>query len=404
MIYDAIVIGLGGMGSAASYYLSDRGLSVLGLEQFSIGHDFGSSHGVNRIIRLAYAEGSGYVPMLRRAYYLWRQIERTAGEQLLYVTGGIDAGPENGAIISGSLRSCREHRLKHELLNADELHRRFPGYALPKELVAVHQPDAGFVLSERAIIAYVVAALSRGAEIHGHERVRSWHERKGLVSVRTTKNLYQARRLVITAGPWASKMVPFLRRPRLAVPERQVMIWTQPKRPAHFRVGAFPIFNMEARESRRVVRYYGFPIFGVPGFKLGRYHHLGENVDPDRMDRECHPRDEHVLRTAIRRYFPDADGPTLAMKTCLFTNSPDEHFVIGRHPGCSRVVVAAGFSGHGFKFASVVGEALADIALDGASARFDLGIFALERPRTAVGMDPHSVPAGSERTARIGNE
>jgi sarcosine oxidase len=384
MTYDVIVIGVGGMGSATAYHLSARGASVLGLEQFSIGHGLGSSHGVTRIIRLAYAEGSAYVPMLRRAYRLWRQIERTAGEQLLYVTGGVDAGPEDGAIIAGSVRSCREHRLKHELIDADELHRRFPGYRLPKNLVAVYQPDAGFVLSERAIVAYVCAAQARGAEIHGHERVRSWEERRGLVFVQTTRNTYQARRLVITAGPWASKVVPSLRRQRLAVPERQVMIWTQPKRPARFQVGTFPIFNMEAREGSRMARYYGFPVFGVPGFKLGKYHHLKEAVDPDRMDRECHPRDEFVLRSAIRRYFPDADGPTLSMKTCLFTNSPDEHFVIGPHPAYSRVVVAAGFSGHGFKFASVVGEVLADLALDGASTRFDLEMFALDHPRTAV--------------------
>lgn len=384
MTYDAIVIGMGGMGSAASYYLVRRGMRVLGLEQFSIGHTLGSSHGVNRIIRLAYAEGSSYVPMLRRAYQLWRQIERSEREQLLYVTGGIDAGPEDGPIVSGSLKSCNEHRLKHELLDSRSLHQRFPGYRLPRELVGVYQPYSGFVMSERAIVMYTTAALRRGAEVHGHEPLRSWEVTKGMVVVRTTRATYRARRLIITAGAWANKIVPVLRRRRLAIPERQVLMWTQPKRPDRFRLGAFPIFNMEARENGELARYYGFPVFSVPGFKIGRYHHLREDVDPDRMDRDCHPRDERVLRQAIRRYFRDADGPTLAMKTCLFTNSPDEHFVIDRHPDYSRVVVAAGFSGHGFKFASVVGEMLADLAEFGRSTRFDLSLFSINRRREMV--------------------
>jgi sarcosine oxidase len=152
-----------------------------------------------------------------------------------------------------------------------------------------------------------------------------------------------------------------------------------------FRFGAFPIFNMEVRERGALERYYGFPVFGVPGFKIGRYHHLRERVDPDRMDRECHPRDESVLRAAIDRYFPAAAGPTLAMKTCLFTNSPDEHFIIDKHPADPRVIVAAGFSGHGFKFASVVGEVLADMVEEGQSARFDLELFSMSRPRRGIG-------------------
>lgn len=379
MIYDAIVIGIGGMGSAASYYLARRGVSVLGLEQFNIGHEWGSSHGVNRIIRLAYAEGSAYVPMLRRAYQLWRQIERVAGEQLLYVTGGVDIGPPDGKVVSGSLASCKEHRLRHELFDSSALTRRFPGYQLPKKLVAVYQPDAGFVLSERAIIAYTLAAMKLGTEIHGCEAVRTWKEERGRVTVRTERATYQAKRLVITAGPWAAKVIPFLKTNNLAVPERQVLIWTQPLKPEHFQVKTFPIFNMETEEGGGMQRYYGSPEFGIPGFKIGKYHHLHERMDADRVDRQCHPRDEKVLRKAIQRYFPDANGPTLSMKTCLFTNSPDEHFLIGRHPGTRNVVVAAGFSGHGFKFASVVGEILSDLALEGGSDRFDLDMFALDR-------------------------
>jgi sarcosine oxidase len=382
MHYDVIVIGVGSMGSSTAFHLADRGCRVLGLEQYNLGHDLGSAHGVNRIIRLAYAENPAYVPLLRRAYKLWRRLERLSKERLLIITGGIDAGPLDGEIIQGSLKSCRMHRLKHEQLNSKELRRRFPGFQLPKEMAAVYQPDGGFVLSERAVVAYVTAALTLGAEIHAREAVQQWDVKRNRVVVQTNKDSYVASKLVITAGSWAGKLVQQLRMRRLAVPERQVLIWTQPRRPELFRLGAFPVFNMEALEGDDMNRYYGFPIYGVPGFKLGKYHHRREEVDPDRMDRECHPEDERVLREAIRRYFPDADGPTMAMKTCLFTNSPDENFVLDVHPDFPQVSIAAGFSGHGFKFASVVGEIMADFALTGQSKLLEnLDLFRIGHPR-----------------------
>jgi sarcosine oxidase len=382
MKYDAIVIGAGSMGSATTYYLAKQGCRVLALEQFNIGHELGSAHGVNRIIRLAYAEDPAYVPLLRRAYKLWRQMERVSKERLLYITGGIDAGPPDGAIVQGSLKSCRLHRLKHEQWDSKQLRRRVPGFHLPQGMAAIFQPDGGFLLSERAVIAYITAAQALGAEIHAREKVLRWEASRNRVVVHTDRDSYIGARLVITAGAWAAKLVDGLRKRRLASPERQVLIWTQPLRPDLFRLGVFPVFNMEAPEANQMDRYYGFPIFGIPGFKLGKYHHRMEQVDPDRMDRECHPADEAVLRKAIQRYFPDANGPTMAMKTCLFTNSPDEHFVLDLHPDYTNVSIAAGFSGHGFKFASVVGEIMADFALAGQSQRFsDLSLFSMTRRR-----------------------
>jgi sarcosine oxidase len=370
--YDAIVIGVGAMGSAATYHLARRGLGTLGLEQFDIPHDRGSSHGTNRIIRMAYWEHPSYVPLLRRAYELWRDLEHASGERLLVVTGSIDAGPPDSGTVRGSLRSCELHHLPHETLDAGALHRRYPGYRLPPEMVAVYQPDGGFVLSERAIVAHVMAAQALGAEVHARERVLGWEPDGRAVRVRTDRGAYAAGRLVITAGPWAGTLVPALA--RAAVPERQVLIWAQPRRPEYFRLGAFPVFNMEAPEGR----FYGFPVYGIPGFKFGKYHHRRERTDPDRVDREIHPEDEAVLREGIRRYFPDADGPTMAMATCLFTNSPDEHFILDVHPELPQVCLAAGFSGHGYKFASVVGEIMADLATSGES-RLDLGLFRLGR-------------------------
>lgn len=205
--YEAIVIGLGSMGSATTYQLARTGCRVLGLEQFNLGHDLGSSQGVNRIIRLAYAENPAYVPLLRRAYKLWRQIESESRESLLFITGGVDIGKEAGSVIQGSLKSCRLHRLKHEELTAKELCERFPGFRLPRTMAAVYQPDGGFIMSERAVLVYIMAAQALGAEIHAREPVRGWElSRKGVV-VHTTTASYAAGRLVITAGPWAAKLV-----------------------------------------------------------------------------------------------------------------------------------------------------------------------------------------------------
>jgi sarcosine oxidase len=372
MRYDVIVIGVGGMGSAAAYHLARRGARVLGLERYDIPHDLGSSHGVNRIIRLAYAEHPSYVPLLRRAYELWREIELHAGERLLFITGSVDAGLPDGDTVAGSLLSCRTHHLPHEVLDAGALHRRFPGYRLPSGMVGVYQSDGGFVLSERAIVAHVTAAQGLGADIRAREAVDTWETTAAGVRVRTGHGTYEASRLVVTAGPWAATLVPALG--RIAIPERQVLLWAHPTRPELFRLGAFPVFNLEAEEGR----FYGFPVYGVPGFKIGRYHHRRQSGDADTTDRRCYPDDEMVLREGIRRYFPDADGPTMALKTCLFTNSPDEHFILDVLPEQTQVSVAAGFSGHGFKFCSVVGEIMAELALDGGT-RHDLALFRLSR-------------------------
>jgi sarcosine oxidase len=370
--YDVIIVGVGGMGSAAVYEVARRGQRVLGLERYDIPHELGSSHGVNRIIRLAYFEHPSYVPLLRRAYELWRELERTTGERLLYITGSVDAGAPDSRTVAGSLRSCQIHQLPHEVLDGTELNTRFPGYRLPRDMTAVYQPDGGFVLSERAIVNFVEAAHALGAEVHAREPVSAWEIDGETVVVRTTAAVYRARRLVVTAGPWAAALVPEMQ--ALARAERQVLLWAQPLRPELFRLDIFPVFNLDSPEGH----FYGFPVFGVPGFKIGRYHHRGEAVDPDHMNRGCDSDDEAVIREGIRRYFPDGDGPTMAMKTCLFTNSPDEHFIIDVHPAMPHVIVAAGFSGHGFKFCSVVGEILAELALNG-ETRSDIGLFRVSR-------------------------
>jgi sarcosine oxidase len=370
MTYDAIVLGVGGMGSAAVYHLARRGARVLGIERFDIPHDRGSSHGLSRIIRLAYWEHPDYVPLVRRAYDLWRDLERTAGESLLTVTGSIDAGPADGRTIRGALAACRNNGLEHEQLDASGLTARFPGYKLPDHLVAVFQPDGGFLRPERCIVAHVNAARALGATVQTQERVIDWTVADRFVRVTTDRGRYEAAKLVIGAGPWLPTVLPALA--RLAV-ERQIVLWTHPLRPDLFTPDRFPVFYIETPHGP----FYGFPADPVHGFKIGKYHHRRQITDPDALDRTCSTEDEATLREGISHYFPDANGPTRLASACLFTNTPDEHFVIDRLPEHPQVVIAGGFSGHGFKFCSVVGEMVANLVLDHTSRPLDL--FAIDR-------------------------
>jgi sarcosine oxidase len=370
--YDVIVIGVGAMGSATVYHLARRGRKVLGLEHYNIPHEMGSSHGITRIIRLAYYEHTSYYPLLRRAYELWRELQQQAGEQLLFLTGSIDAGPPGSLVFEGSRQSCETYGLAHEVLTGAQVNQRFPGYRLPGEMAAVFQPEGGFLTPERCIVAHVVLAQASGAEVHAREPVLDWEPHHGGVRVRTEQGVYEADKLVVTAGAWVSKLVPLLA--GVAVPERQVFGWFQPARPEWFGPDRLPVFNLLVEEGR----YYGLPVYGVPGFKVGRYHHLQETVDPDRIDRDCHPRDEQVLRAFTERYFPEGAGPTMGLRACMFTNTRDEHFILDRHPDHPQVILGSPCSGHGFKFSSVIGEILADLAEHGAT-RHDISMHRLAR-------------------------
>lgn len=371
--YDTIVIGVGGMGSTTCWQLAKRGRRVLGLERFDIPHSLGSSHGATRIIRLAYYEDAGYVPFLQRALELWLDAGDAWGEPLYYRTGSLDAGPPDSEVFRGSRDSAVEHGLPHEVLSGAEVNRRFPGYRLPGGHAALLQPDGGFIASERSIVAHVMMAQAAGAEIHAREAVLDWSPiAGGGVRVRTDRATYEAGSLVVSAGAWIGELVPALR--QVAVPERQVLGWFQPAHPERYTPDAFPVVNLLVDEGR----YYALPIWGVPGFKIGLYHHLGEQGAADGLRREVGPADEAALRACVTPYFPDADGPVMALKPCIFTNTPDEHFIIDRLPDTPEVIVASPCSGHGFKFASVVGEILADLAT-GRTPALDLGMFRLSR-------------------------
>jgi sarcosine oxidase len=374
--FNSIVVGVGGMGSATCYHLAKRGKRVLGLEQFDIPHMKGSSHGYTRIIRLAYYEHPSYVMLLKRAYELFHDIEKVAGEKLLHYTGSIDAGPADSWVFKGALRSAVQYDLPHEVFTGAELAQRFPGYRLPHDIMALYQPQGGFVTPERCIVSYANAAIGLGAEIHGRERVLSYEPTSsGGVRVLTDRDEYFADSLIVTAGAWDATLMPFLK--GLAVPERQVLAWLQPHKPQYFQAENFPVFNCTVPEGR----FYGFPQHAIPGFKFGKYHHFEESGSPDRLLSDANePRidDEVMLREFAARYFPDATGPTMTLAACMFTNTPDGHFIIDQHPNMPQVCYASPCSGHGYKFASVIGEVLAEMA-DLGHSRWDISLFRADR-------------------------
>ena len=247
------------------------------------------------------------------------------------------------------------------MLDGAEVMRRFPALRVPAGTTALLQADGGFLLPERCIAAHAGLAEMHGAEIHRHEPLLGWEPHGDGVIVRTERGAYRADRLAISAGPWAGKLIEALA--GLAAPERQVLAWFEPLRPELFALGRLPVFIVDTGTRN----YYGFPVIDASGFKIGLHHHLRQAADPDALDRTVHPEDEEALRACVERYFPDGAGRTLATQVCMYTNTPDGHFILDLHPGCPQVSIAAGFSGHGFKFCSVVGEVMADLAETGAT-------------------------------------
>lgn len=374
MAFDVVVIGQGAMGSAALYHLARKGVRVLGIERFEPGHERGSSHGRTRIIRLGYYEHPSYVPLVRRAYRLWRDLEAASGRALLTVTGIAEIGHPDGELIKGTLTTSRLHDLPHTILDARELMRRYPAFALPNGFVGVVQPDGGFIEAEPAIRAHLDLAISAGAELRTGERVHAVEPRGDGVRVTTDRGTIDAGRAIVAAGPWTDAILP-----RLPVPlrvTRQALIWVRPNDESLFVPERFPVFMLESRHGI----HYGFPVHGTDGMKLAKHFHADEAVDPETYDRVVSAKDEAMIRNAVTEYCPAADGLLLSAKTCLYTMTPKGDFLIDQIPGHQQIIVASPCSGHGFKFAPVIGQILADLATGGATghdiARFRLAHFA----------------------------
>jgi sarcosine oxidase len=372
--FDVAVIGLGAMGSAALFNLARQGRRVIGIEQFEPGHDKGSSHGESRIIRLSYFEHPSYVPLARRAMEKWRELEQLCRHNILTVTGVLEAGYPGCPIVEGSLEASRLHGLDHEVLSAAEINRRFPAFKVPPHWTGLYQPEGGFLRPELAIQQFVGLAERHGAEVRTGTRVLAIEPLGSGVRVRTEAGEIEAGSVIVAAGAWIGDFAPELK-PHLKL-TRQVLGWFEPLQPAYYSPDRCPVFILESEDDA----CYGFPDFAGTGVKTASHRKGAYLPSADDLSQDGGAADEAQIRRMLALAMPEANGPLRAMRTCMYTRTPDEDFVIDWSSADPRIILASPCSGHGFKFASVIGEVLADLAL-GKTPANDISRFKLERFR-----------------------
>jgi sarcosine oxidase len=360
--YDVAVVGLGAMGSAALSALALRGRRVIGIDRFKPGHQLGSSYGESRIIRMAYYEDPVYVPLLRLAYEAWGRLESRSGERVLTITGILEAGIEGSELVEGSMRSAREHDIPHEVLLPRQVNARFPAFSIPPDWHCVFQPDAGILQPEKAINLFVKSASELGATIALGVRVVGVAPVGDHVEVHLESGeTIEAGSAVLAAGPWIQELVPDLgSKMRLT---RQPLMWFEPRDRQWVKPAAMPVFFFHTPDDL----IYGFPDFQGSGVKAGSHLACGELISADEIRAEVSDDEKARLTRLMSRFIPAAAGRVRQSHVCIYTRSTDEHFVLGLHPNASQIVVASPCSGHGFKFASVFGEVLADLAMTGAT-------------------------------------
>ncbi|RIK45520.1 MAG: N-methyl-L-tryptophan oxidase [Chloroflexi bacterium] len=369
--YDAIVVGLGAMGSATLYQLATRGRRALGIDQFPLGHTFGSSHGLHRLIRRSNYQ-AGYEPLIARAFELWPQLEQESGRNILNLIGEVTLGGPFEENFRRHFQGDLEREGRRELLDEAALAERFPGFRLYEGMLATYEQQAGFLRPEVAIAAQLELAERHGAEIHRDEHVRGWEADGSGVAVHTSAGSYHAERLIVTAGPFSAELLGNLGLPLQVV--RIVNVHFQPERPELWTAeNGAPDFILSVPEGQ----FYGMPSIEGAGVKIGR-HDNGEPTTARTIRREIDQTERDYLRNVLDRYMPGASGPISADLTCMYTMTPDEYYVVERHPEQPQVAYGAGFSGTGFKYSCVIGEILADLAIEG-ETRFDISIFSSAR-------------------------
>jgi monomeric sarcosine oxidase len=370
--YDVIVLGAGGVGSAAAYHLARRGAKVLGIDQFPGGHDRGSSHGETRVIRQAYFEHPDYVPLLLRAYELWRELEQEAGVDLLRQVGLVQIGPPEGSVVRGVFEAARLHNLKVESYTADEVPGRFPGLHAEEGHAAVFEPAAGYLRVERCVLTHLAAAESCGAMFRFGATAQRFTGDERLIRVHTDQGDYKAEKLVVTAGPWAPQLLADVGVP--LVVRRKHLYWFPNTDPRYREENGCPAYLYDLPGGV----YYGFPQIDGEGVKVAEHTGGAVVTDPKSDPRALDPDDLARVENFVATYLPGVSRPIRRRSVCFYTMSPDENFLIDRHPQHGNVYFAAGLSGHGFKFTSVLGEALADLALEGRTS-LPIGFLSLDR-------------------------
>ena len=370
--YDAIVLGAGGVGSAALAHLARRGVRAVGIDRFSPPHDRGSSHGQSRVIRQAYFEHPHYVPLLVESYRLWHELERLHGERLFHQVGLIQLGPADGQVVPGVLRSAAEHGLTVEQMSAEAVQRRWPGIRVGSNLVGVFEPGAGYLRVEDCVRAHLEAARAAGADLLLDTEVHSWTASDREVRIQTSRGELAAERLVIAAGAWAGQLLADLNVP--LVVRRKSLFWFEATAADYDVAAGFPVYLFELPDGV----FYGFPKLDVRGVKVAEHTGGRQVADPLVVDRNVDDAEQRRVAAFLAAHLPRVSNDMSGHTVCLYTMSPDEHFVVDRHPGHENVVFAAGLSGHGFKFTPVLGRALAELALDGGTP-LPFGFLSLKR-------------------------
>ena len=358
--FDVAVIGLGAMGSAALSHLAARGVKAIGIDAYYPAHTLGSSHGDSRLIRLGYFEDPSYVPLLQRAYANWRALEGRLRSEVLTITGVLQIGAPDSTIVTGTRASCKLHDLTIEELDRAAMKARFPVFSLDAGEIALLDPQGGYIRPEAAVTGYIRLAAEDGAVLHFGEKITGIEPDDAGVTVTSAVGKYRANKVIVATGSWISELVPQLK--EHAVPIRQVVAWYQPRDGFVTQPQRMPAFIRDEGDDGS---YFGFPAIGVDGVKIGRPAHFREPIDPNEPNPPVNDADTALLDAFIARRLPAAHGLRVNAITCRYTMLPSEDFLIDLMPGNPRIVVASPCSGHGFKFTSVIGEILADLAIDG---------------------------------------
>jgi len=369
-MFDVIVIGIGGHGSSSIYHLAKSGLNVLGIEQFEQIHENGSSHGLSRIISLTTRVHTAYVPLIRRSFELWRELEKEYNNQILYMTGCIYIGSQDSPIFKDCVKIAIEHNLEHKIMDASEIMNNFPGFNLPSNFYGIFTKEGGFIIPEESIKAHTNLALNYGATINYNEKVLSWTDKESYIEVISDKNIYQCKKLVITAGAWNSEMFNIPN--SLLSVQRQVVGWFPSDDKNIFKKENFPVWILDGGINEG----YGFPEYGFDGLKIGIFNDSNENVDPDTYSKNINSEDIKLL-TEFTKFFSKTNKGT-NFNTCLFTNTPDGHWILDKHPDSKNCIIVSCCSGHGFKFAPIIGEIVTELCQNG-SSNYNTELFKISR-------------------------
>jgi sarcosine oxidase len=379
--FDCIVLGVGGVGSAALYHLARRGARVLGLDRFTPGHDRGSSHGETRVIRLAYFEHPDYVPLLHRAYTLWEELASQRDETLYVQTGILEIGPRDGEVVPGVTKAARQHGLDVEELSAVDIRQGYPGIQLPEDWAGIFESRGGYLRVEACVRAHADEAVQHGAHLRTGEVIEGWDIDGDSVVVHTHQETYRAQQLIVTAGAWAPQLLESLGVHLTVL--RKPLLWYRTQTPNYHVDNGFPVWLFETSSGT----FYGFPEIDTIGIKVAEHSHGSPVDDPLALDSRLLPEDRQPVESFLAAHLPEVSRECLYHTVCMYTMTPDQHFLIDRHPQHAQVCFAAGLSGHGFKFATVLGEILAQLTWDGETPQ-PIGFLGLDRFLTTPEVPP----------------